>query len=201
MRKRLSTPILRKAKSSTSLNSPGSNPEIGKTYAVSGDQFTIVASPITTPNLPTRQSMDTSRPMPSRHSQSIGPLSGAGMRPTHSTPTRPMSMSVFGPSSSSSSVGKAKGLGISMQGSGEREGPEGMVDWLKTYKATDLRMDVGRMKKLRMCLRHENTGWVARFLEIGGYELILARLRDLLEIEWRCVCRCDRRLLIADFML
>jgi hypothetical protein len=95
-------------------------------------------------------------------------------------------MSVFSPSSSSS-FGKTsgKGLGISMNGNGEREGPEGMVHWLKSYKATDLKMDVGRMKKLRMCLRHENTSWVHVFLESGGYGLILGRLSELLNVEWR----------------
>jgi len=53
------------------------------------------------------------------------------------------------------------------------------------YKGTDLRMDVGRMKKLRMLLRHESTDWVAEFVEMGGYKLVLARLQDLLDIEWR----------------
>lgn len=46
-------------------------------------------------------------------------------------------------------------------------------------------MDVGRMKKLRMLLRHENTAWVDHFIKIGGYGLVLARLKDLVDVEWR----------------
>ena len=65
------------------------------------------------------------------------------------------------------------------------EQPDSLINWLKSYKGTDLRMDVDRMKKLRMLLRHESTGWVQTFLDAGGYELILARLQDLLDIEWR----------------
>jgi hypothetical protein len=68
---------------------------------------------------------------------------------------------------------------------GEREGPDAMVGWLNSYKGTDLMMDVGRMKKLRMCLRHENTAWVKGFIELGGYDAVLGRLKDLLDIEWR----------------
>jgi len=96
-----------------------------------------------------------------------------------------MSMSLFGPSSSSGSIpsiGKtsAKGLGISM---GER--PEAFTQWLGRHKGTDLGMDVGRCKKLRMLLRHEATSWVGAFLEMGGYKLILARLQEILDVEWR----------------
>ena len=96
-----------------------------------------------------------------------------------------MSMSLFGPSSSSGSVpsfGRSggKGLGIVM---GEQ--PEVFVKWLQEHKGTDLGMEVSRCKKLRMLLRHETTTWVTSFLEMGGYKLILARLQDLLEVEWR----------------
>lgn len=69
------------------------------------------------------------------------------------------------------------------------EQPEAFVSWLGMYKATDLRMEVGRCKKLRMLLRHESTDWVGQFIELGGYGLILARLQDLLDVEWRWVLR------------
>jgi len=67
------------------------------------------------------------------------------------------------------------------------EQPDSFITWLQSYKGTDVRMEVDRMKKLRMLLRHESTGWVQAFLDQGGYELILARLQDLLDIEWRFV--------------
>ncbi|KAK4688979.1 hypothetical protein P7C73_g1130, partial [Tremellales sp. Uapishka_1] len=176
LRKRLSTPLLRKHKSSSSLDSPGRHPQEGKTYSVEGDAFVIVKSPTFAPNpqmgppaVPIRgQSMDTSRAPIARQS----------------TPARPLS-SIFSPSSSSNggqSVGRnaGKGLGISMGG-----GPEGMVNWLNSGKGTDLKMDVGQCKKLRMLLRHEDTQWVASFIEMGGYKLVLVRLQDLLDVEWR----------------
>lgn len=87
----------------------------------------------------------------------------------------------------SASVGKAKGAGAGLGIAVNGEQPESFIAWLRAYKATDLRMDVDKMKKLRMVLRHEKTEWVARFLELGGYGLILARLQDLLDIEWRYV--------------
>ncbi|WVQ99179.1 hypothetical protein IAU59_006311 [Kwoniella sp. CBS 9459] len=195
MKKRLSTPLLRKAKSSAEMSSPGSSPQVGKMYSVEGEGFVIVASPVSSPNPnrgamspplgfastvgpstahPSRgQSMDLSRPGTAR--QSAGPSSNG----------RPVSLAIFGPSSSHGSVtslGKAggKGLGIAM---GEQ--PEQFIQWLSSYKGTDLKMDVGRAKKLRMLLRHESTDWVAAFIGQGGYKLVLNRLQDLLDIEWR----------------
>ncbi|OCF42760.1 hypothetical protein I317_03362 [Kwoniella heveanensis CBS 569] len=194
MRKKLSTPLLRKAKSSAELNSPGSSPQVGKTYSVEGEGFVIVASPVSSPNpnrgamspplgftstvgpgaTPSRgQSMDLPRPATTR--QSAGPSSNG----------RPLSLALFGPSSSNGSVtslGKAggKGLGIAM---GEQ--PEQFIQWLGSYKGTDLKMDVARAKKLRMLLRHESTDWITAFIDQGGYKLVLDRLQDLLDIEWR----------------
>ena len=171
----MSAPGLRKTKSSSSLDSPGPDPQVGKTYAVEGDAFVIVASPTSAlpPPGPSRKgSTDSARPHGATHSR-------------HNTAPRPLSLSLFGPSASSSSiqsVGKSngKGLGIAVA-----EGPEALVQWLKEHKGTDLSMDIGRAKKLRMLLRHESTTWVASFIDQGGYDLILARLQDLLDIEWR----------------
>ena len=169
LRKRLSTPLLRKAKSSGSLGSPGSSPQVGKTYAVQGEGFTIVASP---------QAMSSPVFQGHKHSSSIDV-------PRSRQSTGPRAMSVFGPSGSNGSIPSfgrvsGKGLGIAI---GEQ--PGAFVDWLTRYKGTDLRMEVGRMKKLRMLLRHESTDWVAEFIGMGGYKLVLARLQDLLDVEWR----------------
>ncbi|WVR07273.1 hypothetical protein IAU60_004314 [Kwoniella sp. DSM 27419] len=191
VKKRLSAPMLRKVKSSADINSPSHSPQVGRTYDVEGEGFVIVASPMNSPN-PNRsgpadamsstsgyetpgrgQSMDLPRPSTMRYS--AGPSSNA----------RPMSMARFGPSSSNGSVtslGRAggKGLGIAM---GEQ--PESFIQWLGSYKGTDLKMEVARAKKLRMLLRHEATDWVASFVEQGGYKLVLSRLQDLLDVEWR----------------
>ena len=179
LRKRLSTPLLRKAKSSSSLGSPSSSSpqvQVGQTYSVGSDAFTIVASPTSTsssafgsPLSFSRASMDTaSRPRVQR--PSAGP--------------RPMSMNLFASGSNGSvqSFGRTggRGLGIAI---GEQ--PQAFIDWLGMYKGNDLRMEIGRCKKLRMLLRHESTDWVAEFIGLGGYKLILARLQDILDVEWR----------------
>ncbi|WRT66121.1 uncharacterized protein IL334_003074 [Kwoniella shivajii] len=185
LKKRLSTPLLRKAKSSAEVQSPSNSPQVGKTYDVGGEGFVIVASPnmsdknhgMMSPPLnygTTRgQSMDSPRPATTRGSS--GPSSSS----------RPMSMSLFSPSNSNGSVtslGKSsgKGLGISL---GEQ--PDSFVQWLKAHKGTDMNMDIGKAKKLRMLLRHESTNWVGQFIEMKGYELVLEKLKDLLDIEWR----------------
>ncbi|WVQ77155.1 hypothetical protein IAR50_006838 [Cryptococcus sp. DSM 104548] len=169
-RKKLSTPLLRKTKSSGSLKNgqPQPNPNgVGKTYNVNGEGFVIVASPNT--------ASDATLPSP------VFPNEDPRRQSIDSRSLRPSSR-IFG-HSSSPSVGSnkgAKGLGIAM---GEQ--PEAFIQWLKAYKGTDLNMDVGRCKKLRMLLRHESTDWVGAFLDMGGYGLVLDRLQDLLDVEWR----------------
>ena len=170
----MSAPGLRKIRSSSSLDSPGPDPQVGKTYAVDGDAFVIVANP--NPRIPGT---------PSRKGSTEAARRG-GMTPSrHGTAPRPMSLSLFGPATSTSSIqsyGKSGGKGL---GIGLAEQPEAFVQWLKAHKGTDLNMDIGRCKKLRMLLRHENTHWVGAFIQQGGYDLVLARLQDLLDIEWR----------------
>ncbi|WOO84564.1 GTPase-binding protein rid1 [Vanrija pseudolonga] len=161
--KKASTPFLRKAKSSTSLgpDSPQaarrSGPVPPKTLNVDGDQFVIVASP------------KIAAPTPSRH-QARGysiDIGRPGSRPVTSRPN-----SLFAPPSPSPELQAT-------------EGPDAFVHWLSSHKGTDLSMEVNRAKKLRMLLRHETTGWVATFIEAGGYKLVLDRLQDLLDVEWR----------------
>ncbi|KIR55860.1 hypothetical protein I315_01742 [Cryptococcus gattii Ru294] len=154
-RKKLSTPILRKTKSSGELKG-----DRNATVNVGGEGFVIVASPrsgeggvMSTPLQPGNmrgQSIDLGRP-----SQSPRPSSR-----------------LFGhsPSPSLGNKTSAKGLGIAM---GEQ--PEAFIGWLSAYKGTDLRMEVARCKKLRMLLRQESTDWVGAFVEMDGY----AALRKL----------------------
>jgi hypothetical protein len=160
IKKRMSTPLLRNVKSSASIQHQDVG--VGGTYNVHGDEFIIVKSPLSPP-LPSShnvrgQSFDMPRASPGRPTNGPRPISG-----------------IFASSSSS-----AKGLGIAM---GEQ--PDAFIGWLKSHKGTDLRMEVDRMKKLRMLLRHESTGWVQTFLDMGGYDLVLARLQDVLDVEWR----------------
>ncbi|KIR74454.1 hypothetical protein I310_02061 [Cryptococcus deuterogattii CA1014] len=154
-RKKLSTPILRKTKSSGELKG-----DRNTTVSVGGEGFVIVASPrsgeggvMSPPLQPGNmrgQSIDLGRP-----SQSPRPSSR-----------------LFGhsPSPSLGNKTSAKGLGIAM---GEQ--PEAFIGWLSAYKGTDLRMEVARCKKLRMLLRQESTDWVGAFVEMDGY----AALRKL----------------------
>ncbi|WWC70431.1 uncharacterized protein I206_104382 [Kwoniella pini CBS 10737] len=180
MRKRLSTPLLRKAKSSSEVPSPSNSPQVGKTYDVDGEGFVIVASPDS--GVENRGIMSPPLGYGSMRGQSMD--NPRSVRSPPASSSRPLS-SLFTPSNSNGSVtslGKSsgKGLGIAM---GEQ--PDSFIQWLAAFKGTDLSMDVGKAKKLRMLLRHENTSWVGQFLEMKGYDLILDRLKDLLDTEWR----------------
>jgi hypothetical protein len=112
---------------------------------------------------------------------------------TSASGSRPAAFSLFSGSNgrdrsgsqSYSGQGRAKGVGLGIAANGEQ--PESFIAYLRSYKGTDLSMDVDKVKKLRMVLRHEKTEWIGRFLELGGYGLVLARLQDLLDIEWRYV--------------
>lgn len=128
-----------------------------------GEEFVIVAGGQATPRPEHTRgySVDLPRPNPAYASRPSTPRS----RPS----------SAFMPQSPS-----RRGEGV-----GPAELPEDYVQWLASFRGTDLSMDVNKAKKLRMLLRHETTGWVAAFLEAGGYARVLDRLQDLLDIEWR----------------
>lgn len=197
LRKRLSQPILRKQKSASSIGSPGASPQVGRTYRVDGESFTIVASPpaLVSPTIGgvgAAMGMGSPGRPPATRGQSIDAGRPASVR-TSASGSRPIAFSLFSSNSnnndkSAAGSGKASkngnvGLGIAANG----EQPDSFIAYLRAYKGTDLKMDVDKVKKLRMVLRHEKTEWVARFLELGGYGLILARLQDLFDIEWRYV--------------
>lgn len=182
IKKRLSQPLLRKAKSSSSLRnglpSPSSSPQVGKTYRVDGESFTIVASP--NPTSASGGQIPNPHPLPSAPTRGMSmdiPRHQQSNRTSTGPPSRPLS-GFFTPASLSRSSCKPSG-----SNSGEQ--PEPFIQWLGVYKATDLNMDVGRMKKLRMLLRHENTAWVDQFLRLGGYRLILERMKEMVDVEWR----------------
>jgi hypothetical protein len=167
LRNRLSTPLLRTNKSSQSLRAD----KDAQVCNVNGDQFTIIASP--KPNKHQRgQSMDIPRTQ-----------KGSSARPL-SIPVPPASMRHNG-------VPISPRSGTPGTRPGTPETPEVFVQWLKSYKSTDINMDVGRVKKLRMLLRNEVTTWVADFLDAGGYVRILERIQDLLDVEWRWVPRVN----------
>ena len=53
-------------------------------------------------------------------------------------------------------------------------------------KTTDSsRLDVARVKKMRAVLSAESPSWIGQFVEQGGYAALLARLNELLSLEWR----------------
>ncbi|WVW83631.1 hypothetical protein I302_105652 [Kwoniella bestiolae CBS 10118] len=176
VKKKLSTPLLRKTKSSAEVSSPSGSPQVGKTYDVGGEGFVIVASP----NLSSKHGMMS--PPLGYGSNSRGQSMDLPRPSTSTSSGRPLS-GLFNPSSSNSSTlgrNSGKGLNISM---GEQ--PDSFVSWLNSHKGTDLNMDIGKAKKLRMLLRHESTTWVEGFIQLKGYEAVLDRLQDLLDIEWR----------------
>lgn len=50
-------------------------------------------------------------------------------------------------------------------------------------------LEVQEVGKLRGRLRAEPPSWVQEFLRHGGYQGLLERLKELLDVEWRCVSR------------
>ncbi|KAI0696293.1 armadillo-type protein [Cerioporus squamosus] len=46
-------------------------------------------------------------------------------------------------------------------------------------------MDIEVVKKLRLLLRNESASWTEAFIQDGGYDALLTRLDELLDVEWR----------------
>ncbi|KZT52327.1 hypothetical protein CALCODRAFT_502444 [Calocera cornea HHB12733] len=61
--------------------------------------------------------------------------------------------------------------------------PSGLAGMLANTSAT--KVDVERVKKLRLLLRNEPASWTEEFLCHGGYVALLGRLKELLNVEWR----------------
>ncbi|KAI0351701.1 hypothetical protein OH77DRAFT_1486744 [Trametes cingulata] len=61
--------------------------------------------------------------------------------------------------------------------------PEKYVNVLLSQSSTAL--DVEVVKKLRLLLRNEAASWTDAFVRSGGYEAILTRLNEILDVEWR----------------
>lgn len=171
LKNRLSTPLLRKPKSSVSLDGDDDATTTGRKCRVGDDEFVIVASPRKQKHTPAHsrgQSMDVSRPSSVPNNNRSRPTSvHTGGTSGRNSAVPPSPRSAGGPTA------------------GPTETPDNFVRWLSNHKATDLSMDVNRAKKLRMLLRHETTTWVAAFLSAGGYTKVLDRLQDLLDTEWR----------------
>ncbi|EIW57226.1 uncharacterized protein TRAVEDRAFT_168855 [Trametes versicolor FP-101664 SS1] len=61
--------------------------------------------------------------------------------------------------------------------------PEKYVGILLGHSSTTLDIEV--VKKLRLLLRNESASWTDVFVRAGGYEAILTRLNEILDVEWR----------------
>ncbi|KAI0661800.1 armadillo-type protein [Cubamyces menziesii] len=61
--------------------------------------------------------------------------------------------------------------------------PEKYVSILLGQSSTIL--DVEVVKKLRLLLRNEAASWTDAFVRTGGYDAILTRLNEILDVEWR----------------
>ncbi|KAG2146133.1 armadillo-type protein [Suillus bovinus] len=54
---------------------------------------------------------------------------------------------------------------------------------LASTSSTQLEVEI--VKKLRLLLRNESAIWSEDFLKLGGYNALLTRLNEILEVEWR----------------
>ncbi|EKM58484.1 uncharacterized protein PHACADRAFT_117477 [Phanerochaete carnosa HHB-10118-sp] len=51
--------------------------------------------------------------------------------------------------------------------------------------ASSLQLDIEVVKKLRLMLRNESASWTEEFVWTGGYNALLLRLQEILDVEWR----------------
>ncbi|TRM64293.1 armadillo-type protein [Schizophyllum amplum] len=75
-------------------------------------------------------------------------------------------------------VNKDKAAGVA-----KAQNPNRFLSILLGSSSTEL--DIESVKKLRLMLRNESAGWTQEFLKIGGYNALMLRLNEILEVEWR----------------
>ncbi|KAL1703593.1 armadillo-type protein [Schizophyllum commune] len=75
-------------------------------------------------------------------------------------------------------VNKDKAAGVA-----KTQSPNRFLSILLGSSSTEL--DIESVKKLRLMLRNESAGWTQEFLKIGGYNALMLRLNEILEVEWR----------------
>ncbi|EJU05073.1 hypothetical protein DACRYDRAFT_114355 [Dacryopinax primogenitus] len=121
-------------------------------------------------------------------------------KPTLTAPSRPTSahISEFPSMSSLADLSDAPPLPAKSRISSKEKAllsqntPSGLASMLANTSAT--RVDVERVKKLRLMLRNEPASWTEEFLCHGGYVALCGRLRELLGVEWRDEQHDDRAL-------
>lgn len=69
----------------------------------------------------------------------------------------------------------------------ERDGPAWWAMQLKAHNFREL--EPTELRRLRVALRTQAPTWTAEFVSYGGFGAMMKRLRELLDIEWRCVHR------------
>ncbi|KAH8831489.1 armadillo-type protein [Flagelloscypha sp. PMI_526] len=67
--------------------------------------------------------------------------------------------------------------------SAKSQTPTKMVSVLQG--TSSLQLDIENVKKLRLLLRNESASWTSDFLNLGGYNALMCRLNEILEVEWR----------------
>ncbi|SPO22783.1 uncharacterized protein UTRI_01461 [Ustilago trichophora] len=98
-----------------------------------------------------------------------------------------LAASAAGGTSSAASTARPRSMsfGKEFAASFGKETPESFATMLKCNDAS--RIDVARVKRMRAVLAAESPAWISTFigLECGGYDAMLARLDELLGMEWR----------------
>ncbi|KAH9473012.1 hypothetical protein Pst134EA_000094 [Puccinia striiformis f. sp. tritici] len=93
-----------------------------------------------------------------------------------------------------------------IEDSSKQEGSAWWAMYLKSHNFRELR--ASDLKKLRVALRTKPPAWSNEFIGFGGYNALLKRLKELLEIEWREeqhddqvlyeILRCFKALLLTE---
>ncbi|GAA6059961.1 hypothetical protein JCM10212_001310 [Sporobolomyces blumeae] len=117
-----------------------------------------------------------------RNSTNARSTSADPSRPSHSRTTSTAS-SILKSFGKSSGAGAGASADMSRYGSVDGEDAPWWANRLQTMSCAAL--DVKEMGRLRGRLRNEAPAWVDEFIRSGGYVGMLARLKELLEMEWR----------------
>ncbi|KAE8218706.1 hypothetical protein CF319_g7469 [Tilletia indica] len=79
--------------------------------------------------------------------------------------------------------GSANTIALSANGAGAKEVPEYFATHLKANDAS--RVDVARVRRLRVLLGSESPVWASEFIEHQGMAALCTRMKELIDMEWR----------------
>ncbi|KZT29971.1 hypothetical protein NEOLEDRAFT_1106732 [Neolentinus lepideus HHB14362 ss-1] len=123
---------------------------------------------------------------PDRSGRSAVPMARSGSAHVPRSPSvhvRGGSVDLFATFSRAQGAPAAATMKLSKDRGSSAPSPSAICMTLSGTSSTKL--DVEFVKRLRICLRNEAASWSQDFLKAGGYNALMRRLNEILEVEWR----------------